>query len=426
VVPSATRAVRQGTLRETDLNGDGRTDLVFDQDVFLGRSRIEDDAGKTIPVLPDPIATCTPRPPDHGITDGRCTNMGELAAVGDLDADGFDDLLAYEAPRCLFVFRGGKDIPSPWRASARLCPRDLQLTRNARIIRLGDVNSDGFEDVGLPVRGGLGIFLGQAGSLSEQPSAVLPSYDEWAAGGDVDGDGFDDAAALSADGAIALFKGGPNGLSTNPDAQLRLPHPPTLDGDERVIDPRMRLIDFDGDGLADIVGATLGSSPRTSPDIWMVPGSQIFTAHGPTYIRRWPLKNEHEPGFRWDAVVGPGTSSSAVMLIADRGQDARELVPVSFRARAGFSFPSKVDRIPDITTYSRDLLAVGDVNGDAFEDLLVIVTEDIDGSRNAELLLGSAQGISANQGYYAWPYDGDRTEGSPVRVLSKLDVTRAH
>ncbi len=93
------------------------------------------------------------------------TSSGELLAVGDLDGDGFDDVLSYvvqpEGAARVRVIHG--EARGPVRASAFA----VQQTRD-RIVALGDVDRDGFDDVALvPSSGAVALRLVR-GAASEQ------------------------------------------------------------------------------------------------------------------------------------------------------------------------------------------------------------------------------------------------------------------
>ena len=131
----------------------------------------------------------------------------------------------------------------------------------------GDVNGDGFGDilVGLPQMGSNGsvcIYLGSAAGLSATP-IVLPgpatpnAYwgDIAAGGGDIDGDGFDDivvGARGMPTGSAYVYRGGPSGPSTTPDATLTSPDAGYFG------DPVAFLGDVNRDGFDDVAVGSYG------------------------------------------------------------------------------------------------------------------------------------------------------------------------
>ncbi len=314
-----------------------------------------------------------------------------------------------------------KSAPVPWRAEARFCPSGLET--QPTILRLGDVNGDGFADVGVGVKGGLGVFLGGSrGSFAA--ASVLPPASAWAFGGDFDGDGYDDGAALLNDGRLAFYFGGASGLSAAPASEALGVFPPDRRDNARGVEPSIRVADFDGDGRADVVGIRPGAAPEGRPELWIVPGATARAAPTLTAVRAWPFAPWVTPHFAWDAIVGPGRSSATTLFVADRGMMAGEVIPVPFRAPTGFVIPSTPARIDDLASSGRAPRAVGDVNGDGFEDMLARMTEDIDGSTDVELFLGTAEGIPTGKGRYLWPRDPTSLDGTTVRFLPLVSGPR--
>jgi hypothetical protein len=400
------------------VNGDGFADLLLRQDVFLGRSRIDEDDGRTLPLIPEDDAACVPTPKDRYPPSEilRCANMGQIVAIGDVDADGYDDIVSYVDHDCVLFFRGSSQPPSPWKATKRICLESLG--RTPEIVRFGDVNGDGLADVGLSVGDGLGVFLSAPDGIPTRPSVVLPKAEAWASGGDFDGDGYDDAAALQSDGRILFFRGSPAGLSRDPASQT-----PSTDW-QPVTDwttPQIRLGDLDGDGLADLVGVRMDNA---RPVLWMISGVAAFTQPKRGASRAWPWWDKNELNFRWDLFAGVGRSSDGVVMVVDRGMMAGEVNAAPFKRGMGFVLPTPPARFEDEVSTGRVPKAVGDVNGDGLEDMFAIMTEDMDGSQDGQLFLGDASGISTRKGSYVWPYEGRARDGLTVSFLPLYKARR--
>ena len=174
-------------------------------------------------------------------------------ATGDIDGDGFDDLLI-AAPReatgpmpragRLHVYRGLAEayvLETPFTTLDSPRPEDSGLAAGA--IASGDFNGDGHNDVavcaaqedagGITDAGRLHIYYGDGAGLAEPPYTVVsPSPGEYrafcnsvGAFGDVNGDGFADLAVgafyedfggETAAGRVHLFLGSGDGVSPSP------------------------------------------------------------------------------------------------------------------------------------------------------------------------------------------------------------------
>jgi len=160
-------------------------------------------------------------------------------AVGDVNADGYDDLVTTWFGRTeAYTDQGRLDLylgsPSGLGGSVWSWLPD-QATTNLRHVTFGDFDGDGYDDLaagaitwdGAAVdEGAVFVFPGDATGLAANPSQTLVEGQGGASFGEVaaldaDGDGYDDLAvgapgwddALSDEGAVFLYPGGPTGLS---------------------------------------------------------------------------------------------------------------------------------------------------------------------------------------------------------------------
>lgn len=145
---------------------------------------------------------------DGGVTVATATGLGPaVTSVGDVDADGFDDLVVAGTGPELSILRGGPDISALARTS--LSARAGPLLPHA----IGDVDGDGFVDLLVGVNGGVddsgevvlfrsapsGTILSATGEVVGHPDTTAPGAVESgfgfaACGGDFDDDGFADVA----------------------------------------------------------------------------------------------------------------------------------------------------------------------------------------------------------------------------------------
>jgi hypothetical protein len=277
--------------------------------------------------------------------------------------------------------------------------------------------------VGLSFDAGLAVYLSGPSGLGTLPTVVLPKAETWAAGGDLDGDGYDDAAALLADGRLLLYRGGAAGFRATPTTQLADVYVRRAD-DPYGVNPQVRMADLDGDGLADIVGVRPRATGSARPEFFMIPGAVALERPAVVTVKTWPFEPWATPQFTWDAFAGLGSSASAMLLVADRGMLAGEVNSVSFDLRTGFTMPRRPVRLDDAGTQSREPVAVGDVNGDGLEDMFAVSSEDMDGAKRGELFLGTAKGISTSVGRYSWPYEYSAAEGNAVTFDHLYSIPR--
>jgi hypothetical protein len=196
-----------------------------------------------------------------------------LAGVGDVNGDGYADLLvgAYEgvgdfrASGAAYLYYGGPGGPgrAPDRAWKGLAAGDQF---GSVLAALGDVDGDGFPDFAVAApkhgpaddeRGAVYIFHGGPRGPDPSPRTVL--HGPWpgarlgtslAGAGDQDGDGFADLL-VGATNAVFLFRGGPQGIRPEPAFVLRGTHAGARLG-QAVAGGQ----DLDGDGVPDLaIGA---------------------------------------------------------------------------------------------------------------------------------------------------------------------------
>lgn len=290
--------------------------------------------------------------------DGAGETFGIRAmAAGDLNGDGYDDLVV-GAPgwqrhhgRAVVYYGSAHGLPAKpsWIATGH----DFNDNFGDRVGQAGDVNGDGFDDlfVASPGHGkGLGqvlVYLGSKQGLRAEPDwSVSPDSPNTFFGdcthptGDLNGDGYDDLAvgAYGFDqgrGRIQLFLGGPQGLSRKPVWQ-------SLGDDQR--DWYGYGIgaagDINGDGIDDLqAGAKYNDQG----------GHDAGKAY--LYLGRregLPVK----PDWTW---LGPGPDANATVRIT----------------------------------------TAGDVNGDGYADLLITAPGSRGDNRKAYLFLGSAKGLAS-------------------------------
>jgi hypothetical protein len=229
-----------------DVNGDGFADVVVvgaSAYVFLG------SAGG---VSTTPITLVEPDPFHRGYT------PAVAAGAGDVNGDGYADVIVGTGEGTAYVYLGGSAGPSQTPAVLTDTSSSPTGSFGYAVESAGDVNGDGFADVlvssanlyndGTPASF---LYLGGPGGItaSTQPSTLAYGNGTFAASaGDVNGDGFDDVVAPSGYSSAYVFLGAPAGLSPKP-IGLR---------SANTIYPAIGAGDVNGDGFADVICGSWG------------------------------------------------------------------------------------------------------------------------------------------------------------------------
>ncbi len=198
----------------------------------------------------------SPSPPERvDVIRGVSRGLGtRLAAAGDGNGDGYDDLLvaAGGCDTCegAFWFPGGPDGPLPASGVQLAEPSDSHFDFGLDVAGAGDLDADGYDDVAVGSwASGVSVFHGGPDGPDPKPWATLVQDRAWivTGPGDVDGDGYDDLAiGNQADGGtVWLYTGSADG----PDPDRWVVVAGVCKGELG------GLGDIDGDGFADLLTA---------------------------------------------------------------------------------------------------------------------------------------------------------------------------
>lgn len=388
-----------------DANGDGFDDVVVGSLGFSGellqQGRVTLLPGSATGLASAPSWEYRGEQPDEGLG-------SFVAGAGDVDGDGFDDVLALSrwvrpgattSAGRVYLFRGSATGPEP-KPSWILEGREDGGWLGNGIASAGDVNADGFDDVLVgcttcrnqhELEGSLSLFLGSARGLSREPARVWwgGSTDAnlgWRAAhiGDVNADGFDDvllgashwSGRLGREGRVQVDYGGPGG----PDGVADW----TAVGDQRDAGLGWSLGgggDVNGDGIADFVVAQTAWTGR-----YLKQGRLLVylgSRRGPSRDPAWQLA-----GYGSES----GEGSGSIGIARDLDGDGRDEV---FSSTPSHATAADSQRVGVLTVAAldasgrrggvvwRELGAVpntpigwwaasaGDVNGDGLGDFLL-------------------------------------------------------
>ncbi len=404
-----------GTLASfTDVNGDGTPDLVAVADeACLTDVDVDGRAGMLVTWFG---AASGIDPTTETQYSSRWDHMGGyfgavLASPGDLDGDGFDDLVAEDYSDAHLVFGG---------ASGFERSREIRWSRSdenghsgdnfgSDIASAGDVNADGHVDliIGAKYDGALGdnagaayVYLGSSDGIDTANETKLLASDgeAWelagesvSGAGDVDGDGYDDVLMGirkdehdgSLGGTVRLYRGGPGGVDADDETLI-------VASDSSFYDKfgvtLADLGDLDGDGYDDLA---VGATSADAGVVYIYPGS----ASGPDSARELKLTPSDGPsGYEFGSALaaagdldGDGHADLAVASKAhEAGLSGSGSVYVYFGDGTGLDPDSEVRLHASDSTegdgFATALAGLGDIDGDGFGELAIgAPLLDIDG-----------------------------------------------
>ncbi len=415
---SSTSVADTSTAPRLDVNGDGVDDVVVGAPSVNHRHWVEVGAVRVYHGAASGPGE-TPTPYLEGV-DPHGRFGSRVASAGDVDGDGFGDLVvAAEGPcdraQCrgaAHVFRGGARglVERP----AIVLEGTALPNRIAAVEGVGDVNGDGFADVlvawRLQRRDGdnvsfattdSALYLGSADGTRTTPAwrshTLSLSVDTVSSAGDVNGDGYSDLVAASpwrepGDylGRVQVFPGGPTGIAATPAITLR--------GTE--VGGALGAVvasagDVNSDGYSDVVVCATLERPQRGASRGVVRvfhGSASGLTPTPAVVLTRAARDAVFGVMAAGAgdVNGDGQGDLAVVTSADSIAPSPPSVTVYHGARAGLSTSPAIavtwERARII--FQGTLAHAGDVNGDGYSDLLA------GGTTQVGLFYGGPSGIT--------------------------------
>ena len=448
-----------------DVNGDGYDDVAVAMPHLTnpepheggiailhgGPSGIE---GNPVEALPDAA--------DTRIEGNRAGSfLGDMAGGGDINGDGYDDLIignslwgdsvTHNGEGVLVVYYGGAAGIESNSVATFVDAADTVVEGNPNPHRnfyfcadtpaVADLNGDGYADVaaGAPYfkngevdEGALLVFHGGAGGIPN--SRILP-VEEVAdiviegnlvdlylgflpqAAGDVNGDGFADLvtpapyyySAVAGGGAVLIYHGGADTLADEPDGQ----HYGQIAGDW-LGSSSASAGDVNGDGFSDLAVGVPDHDAGTSGE------GRVHVFHGSSdpslAAPHWTYDGQFLDGGTGGSVASAGDVNGdgyGDLVVGTAELDHPETdegrVDVFHGSATGLStgpdwfFESNLDD----ATLGWQVASAGDINGDGYGDLIVGAPGYSNGQASegrAYVFYGSSEGLAANPG---WTFESD-------------------
>jgi hypothetical protein len=388
-----------------------------------------------------------------GESDQESAHYGKVNTAGDVNNDGYDDLIIgannYDGIEdnegAAFVYLGSSNGPSE--AHDWMILGSERLARaGAAVASAGDVNGDGYDDVIIGVMslgdgGGAWVFHGSSTGLPLVPDweALSDSTNSAyfggavASAGDVNGDGYDDVVVgapihtepghPNEEGRAFVYHGSKSGLSPTPnwitaggqancDYGMKVNTAGDVNGDgfDEVIVSAYRYDNGEEDEGRAYVYYGSDSGLSTEPD-WIFENNEMRACLGGNVGSAGDVNND---GYD-DVVVGAAYNECWNGPTSPLG-----------RAYGFYGSPSGLGDAPDWTVelvqigglFGRAVGTAGDVNGDGYDDVVVGAGKFSNDQTNegaAFLYLGSATGLSTES---AWMVEGDQAESRFGRVMT--------
>ena len=324
-----------------DVNGDGRNDVVMTTSFYFDAA----NDYKVFVFLQNADGTLAP--PVKYATSSTYTCRAATVAIGDVNHDGRNDVVIGDSGCGIEVFLQN--------GAGTLAPGVFHPSTDSHKIRIADLNNDGLLDVA-----GIGwgtntasVWLQNAGGALDNPvtySVTHSGYDDLEVG-DVNKDGLTDIIVMSGQGSLrvgVLAQRAGGGFEAP--AYYNIPD---------VFPGGIAVGDLNGDGANDVVVAYGGNRPSSKIGVYYQNASRTLDPIAPHDSYDVPEAVEIAD------VTGDGRKD---VIVLHGGWDA---MGVYEQLPDGSLRKEELYGIPYASHYNPHGLAVGDINGDGENDVVI-------------------------------------------------------
>jgi hypothetical protein len=342
------------------------------------------------------------------------SQFGTVASAGDVNGDGFADAIV-GAPGlnnyrgAAYVYLGGPNGLSSSAAVTLDAPSGGSF--GAAVSNAGDINGDGYGDVIVGaryVRNGMGVsqfngaayvYFGSTTGISGSNFVTLTGNTTYsstfgqalASAGDIDGDKRADlvvsgaeyvpivGSAYTAQGRVHVYQGSTMPFGAKASALLHVPS-------EQSFVTLGSACDFNADGYSDLVLGVLGETTELL-------GNPGGFGSSSTLMKAFSQQPNTTAAYSYRVIAAGDLNGDGY----DEIIGSYDSIYTYFGGPNGASDPPATFTPPgqSATIYGYDVMRVGDLNGDGYDDVVIGALFDNQYTGRAYVYLGTATGLSA-------------------------------